>query len=69
MNLTPINVVVLGTGLILIYCAIKDVSPKDVLVNALHGKTTVAPAKPSTGSTSPNIGPTSGTPKPAVVSV
>lgn len=42
---TPLPVIMLMGGIILIYSAIKDVNPKTVVQNALQGKTTVAAGK------------------------
>jgi hypothetical protein len=51
MNFSPLPVVLLMAGIVLIYAAIKDVNPAAVVKNALQGKSTVAtpkgPAAPS----------------------
>lgn len=47
MNFSPLPVVILMAGIVLIYAAIKDVNPTDVVKNALKGKpTTAAPKAP-----------------------
>lgn len=50
MNLTPVNVIAFGVGVLLIYCAFKNENPKDVVL-AAFGK-----AQPSSGdaSSAPN---------------
>lgn len=40
MNFQPLPVIMLMAGIILIYSAVKDVSPQDVVKNALQGKPT-----------------------------
>lgn len=42
MNFTPLNVVLIMAGIILIYAAIKDKNPKEVISNGLQGKSTTA---------------------------
>jgi hypothetical protein len=53
VNLNPLGVVLLAIGGVLIYAAVKDVDPRDVVKQALGGKT----AKPVVGANVP-------TPKP-----
>lgn len=40
MNMNLTNTTLVIAGLVLIYCAIKDVDPRDVIKNALQGKAT-----------------------------
>lgn len=40
MNMNLTNTTLVIAGLLLIYCAIKDVDPRDVVKNALQGKAT-----------------------------
>lgn len=47
MKFTPLPVVMLMAGIVLIYAAVKDVKPQDVVKNALKGKPTAASAKPT----------------------
>lgn len=37
MNLTPLTVIIAGSGGILIYCAVKGYDPRDVVKGALSG--------------------------------
>lgn len=48
MNFTPLNVVLIMTGIVLIYAAIKDLNPKEVISNSLQGKSTTG-APPAEG--------------------
>jgi hypothetical protein len=48
MNLTPVNVAMLGIGILLIYCAWVDLKPPDVIKAALQGKTITPPPKVTT---------------------
>lgn len=41
MNFSPLPVIMLMAGVVLLYAAIKDVDPRDVVKNALQGKPTV----------------------------
>lgn len=68
MNLTPTNVVVLGIGAILLYCAFKNKNPKDVVLQAF-GKAPTQP--PPTNKATPQNAPSSKTAvtKPVVTSV
>jgi hypothetical protein len=54
MNFSPLPVVILMAGIILIYAAMKDVNPKVVIQNALKGKPTVG--TPATGYVPPPSG-------------
>ena len=45
---SPLPVLMLMAGIILIYSAIKDVNPKTVIQNALQGKPTVGGGNAST---------------------
>lgn len=65
MNLNMVNVVVFAAGAILIYAAVKDVTPQAVVKSAL-GQPLQAPAKPSA---SPTSTPTATAPRSPVVSV
>lgn len=40
MNMNLTNTTLVIAGLVLIYCAIKDVDPRDAIKNALQGKAT-----------------------------
>lgn len=42
MNFSPLPVVMLMVGAVLIYSGVKDVNPRAVIQNALKGKPTVA---------------------------
>lgn len=66
MNFSLINVVMFGAGAILVYSAVKDKNPKQVVSDALNGKSAPSnTAQPSALDTAPE------TPKPnfTVVSV
>lgn len=52
---SPLPVVMIMLGIILIYSAIKDVNPKTVIQNALQGKATVSPS-PTAGVKPPPSG-------------
>lgn len=45
---SPLPVILLMVGIVLIYAAIKDVNPKDVIQNALQGKPTVSKSPTAT---------------------
>lgn len=53
MNFTPLNVTMIAVGIILIYAALKDVDPRDVVRNGLKGKPTVGTPKPPTTPSDP----------------
>lgn len=55
MNFSPLPVVLMMVGAVLIYSAVKDVDPRSVIKNALQGKPTVGAAK-SSGVTPPPSG-------------
>lgn len=40
MNMNLTNTTLVIAGLVLIYCAIKDIDPRDAIKNALQGKAT-----------------------------
>lgn len=61
MNFKPLQVVMLVVGIVLIYSAIRDVKPQDVVTNALKGKPTVG--NKGSNFTPPGTTPTP-TPKP-----
>lgn len=50
MNFNAVNVTMFGVGAILIYCAIKDQSPKDVITNALKQSSAKSAPKPAPAS-------------------
>lgn len=54
MNFSPLPVIMLMVGIVLIYSGVKDVNPLTVVKNALQGKPTVA--TPKTGVTPPPSG-------------
>lgn len=54
MNFSPLPVIMLMVGIILIYSGVKDVNPLTVVKNALQGKPTVG--APKTGVTPPPSG-------------
>lgn len=59
MNFSPLPVLMLMAGIVLIYSAVKDVKPTDVVKNALKGKPTAgAPAgvKPPSSGFDPGAG-------------
>lgn len=44
MNFTPLPVIMLMVGIVLIYAGVKDVDPRAVVKNALQGKPTTKSA-------------------------
>ena len=52
MNFTPLNVALIIAGIVLIYAALKDVDPRDVVRNGLKGKPTVS-SIPKSGQITP----------------
>lgn len=65
-NLNLVNLTILVAGILLIYAAIKDVDPRDVVKNALKGKPTSGATVPDDGKswnkTTPKPKPTVPTP-------
>lgn len=51
MNFSPLPVIMLMVGIVLIYSGVKDVNPLTVVKNALQGKATVG--TPKTGGVTP----------------
>lgn len=50
MNFNAVNVVMFGVGAVLVYCAIKDKSPKEVVLDAFtSGSSTSKPYVPPKG--------------------
>jgi hypothetical protein len=45
MNFSPLPVIMAMAGVVLLYAAIKDVNPADVVKNSLKGKPTVSTPK------------------------
>ena len=53
MNFTPLNVAIILAGVVLIYAALRDVDPRDVVRNALKGKATVGTKTPKGSAVAP----------------
>lgn len=61
MNFSPLPVIMLMAGIVLIYAGVKDVDPRTVVKNALQGKPTVSATVPmGTGGQSSGFKPGAG---------
>lgn len=69
MNLNVINVVVLGVGAILLYAAVKDQKPQDVVKGALGQKSPQTVAQPSSSTAKATVLPASARNSQTIVSV